>query len=134
MRHTCCQPHMAARCRPATTRAPSPARVCMCPPACRWALALQVVVLGATVGAWATSYVHSYKASLWALASVVTFISIMCCNVIYSAWQFSTVSASGGPWSDGACAVQGVQRGSDGCPAASPWLARVSRHAPGWLV
>lgn len=52
---------------------------------------LQAFVLCATLLAWRTAYVHSYKASLWGLSTVVVFISIICCNSIYSAWQFSAV-------------------------------------------
>lgn len=62
----------------------------------RWALALQVAVLAATVLAWAKAYVHSFKASLWGLAAVVTFACIISCNLVYAAWPWSTVS-------EGAC-------------------------------
>lgn len=77
----------------APTASPGPAA----PPcaACRWALALQVFVLSATLLAWATSYIHSYKASLWGLASVVTFICILSCNNIYMMWPFSEVCGRG---------------------------------------
>lgn len=63
---------------------------------CRWALALQMVVLACTLAAWATSYVHSFKNSLWGMAAVVAFVCIECCNQIYFSWQWSTVSRVGG--------------------------------------
>lgn len=105
----------------------------LCPArARRWALALQVFVLGATLLAWATSYIHSYKASLWGLAAVVTFISIISCNNIYSAWEWSTVGVLHGAGVGGCHGAALPRRSVAACARAClpdpPCTARRARH------
>ena len=73
---------------------PDVARLALSQP-CRWALALQMVVLACTLAAWGTSYVHSFKNSLWSMAAVVAFMCIQSANQIYFSWQWSTVSGGG---------------------------------------
>lgn len=53
------------------------------PPPCRFAWALQLVVLTGTAIAWATGYVHAFKTSIWALAVVVIDSDIVSLNGSY---------------------------------------------------
>lgn len=75
-----------------------------------------MVVLACTLAAWATSYVHSFKNSLWGMAAVVAFISIECCNQIYFSWQWSTVSRV-----EGGSNSAPITRGSQSAATAPPW-------------
>ena len=62
------------------------------PSCCRFAWALQLFVLAATVAAWATRHVHSFKSSVWAMAAVVIYASLTPMNRAYLSLDSTTVS------------------------------------------
>ena len=47
-------------------------------------------MLTALVSAWWAAYVHSFKASLWALLAVAIFVACYTANKLYTAQPYST--------------------------------------------